>query len=234
MATTPFRDSAIESLVPEQHDAALQFQRLERVRARQRSRRGRVIVTTLGMALAGLGILGFIVVRGTSLERLGQFRAQARASMPAQGAVATPAGDLALSPTSTVVPPPARADESTLVPQAQADESTLVPPQAQAAEVKSDVTPDVKPYVKPYVAQAYRMQANGSPGDGLKSLPRAASTRAVVPGGSAPDRSRSIQLPDRTAGGVTDPSRAEQSAAEVVDPAAVIDWLLKTSPTRSE
>jgi hypothetical protein len=237
MATTPLHDSAIESRVPEQHDATLQFQRLERVRARQRSRRGRgrVIVTTLGLALAGLGVLGFIVVRGTSFERLGQFRAQARASVPAQGAVSTPAGDSALSPTSTLVPPPAQADEPILVPpQAQAAEPILVPPQAQAAEVKSDVTPDVKPFV----AQAYRMQANGSPGDGLKSLRRPVSTRVVVPGGSAPDRSRSNQLPDRQAdrqtGGVTDPSRAEQSAAEVVDPAAVIDWLLKTSPTRSE
>jgi cytoskeletal protein RodZ len=219
MATTSLHDSAIESRVPEQHDATLQFQRLERVRARQRSRRGRVKVTTLGMALAGLGVLGFIVVRGTSFERLGQFRAQARASMPAQGAVSTPAGDSALSPTSAAVPLPARADES-----------TLMPPQAQAAEVKSDVTLDVKPFV----AQAYRIQANSSPADGLKSLRRALSTRVVVPGGSAQDRSRSNQLPDRQAGGVTDPSRPEQSAAEVVDPAAVIDWLLKTSPTRSE
>jgi hypothetical protein len=223
MATTPLRDSAIESLVPEQHDATLQFQRLERVRARKRSRRGRVIVTTLGMVLAGVGVLGFIVARGTSFERLGQFRAQARASVPAQEAVSTPAGDSASSPTSTLVPPPA-----------QADEPILVPPQAQAAEVKSDVTPDVKPFV----AQAYRVQANGSPGDGLKSLRRAVSTRVVVPGGSPPDRSRSNQLPDRQAdrqtGGVTDPSRAEQSAAEVVDPAAVIDWLLKTPPTRRE
>jgi hypothetical protein len=218
MATTLLPDSVIESRVPEQHDGTLQFQRLGRVRARQRSRR-RMIVTTLGLALAGLGVLGFIVVRGTSFERLGQFRAQARASVPAQGAVSTPAGDSASSPTSILVPPPA-----------QADEPALVPPQAQAAEVKSDVTPDVKPFV----AQAYRMQANGSPTDGLKSLPRAVATRAVVPGGSAPDRSLSNQLPDRQAGGVTDPSRAEQSAAEVVDPVAVIDWLLKTPPTRSE
>jgi hypothetical protein len=177
------------------------------------------MVTTLGMVLAGVGVLGFFVVRGTSFERPGQFRAQPPASMPAQGAVSTPARDSASSPTLTVVPPPARVDES-----------TLVPPQAEAAEVKSDVTPDVKPYV----AQAYRMQANGSQADGLKSLPRALATRAVVPGGSAPERSRSIQSPDRQAGAVTDPSRAEQSAAEVVDPAAVIDWLLKTPPTRSE
>jgi hypothetical protein len=204
MATAPLLDSAIESRLLEQDAATLQFQRLERVRARQRSRRRhRVIVTTLGMALAGVGVLGFIVVRGTSFERLGHFRTQAPASMPAQGAVSTPARDSALSPTSTLVPPPARAD-------------------------------DVKPDVKPDVAQAHRVQANGPPAYGLKSPPRGLSTRPVVPGESAPDLSRLNQLPDRQAGGVTDPSRAEQSAAEVVEPAAVIDWLLKTSRTRSK
>jgi hypothetical protein len=204
MATTPLLDSEIESRLLEQHAATLQFQRLERVRARQRSRH-RVIVTTLGLALAGVGVLSFIVVRGTSFERLGHFRTQAPASMPAQGAVSTPATDSALSPTSTLVPPPAPADE---------------------------VKPDVSSDVKPDVAQALRIQANGPPAPGLKSPPRGLSTRVVVPGESAPDPIRSNQLPDRRAGGVTDPSRAEQSVAEVVDPAAVIDWLLKASPRR--
>jgi hypothetical protein len=200
MPTAPLLDSAIESRLLEQHAATLQFLRLERVRARQRSRRKhRVIVTTLGMALAGVGVLGFIVVRGTSFERLGHFRTQAPASMPAREAVSTPARDSPFSPTSTFVPPLARVEE-----------------------------------VKPDVGQAHRIQANGPPAHGLKSPPRGLSTRAVVPGEAAPDTSRSNQLPHRQAGGVTDPSRAEQSPAEVVDPAAVIDWLLKTSRTRSK
>jgi hypothetical protein len=200
MPTAPLLDSAIESRLLEQEAASLQFQRLERVRARLRSRRRhRVIVTTLGVALAGVGVLSFIVARGTSFERLGYFRTQASASMPAQEAVSTPARDSALSPTSTLVPPPARADE-----------------------------------VKPDVAQAHRIQANGPPAHGLKSPPRGLSTRAAVPGEAVPDISRSNQLPDGQAGGVTDPSRAEESAAEVVDAAAVIDWLLKTSRTRSK
>jgi len=198
MATAPLLESVIESRLLEEDAATLQFQRLERVRARLRSRRRYVvIVTTLGVVLAGAGVLSF--VRGNGFERLGHFRTQAPAKIPAQGAVSTPAGDSVLSATPTLVPPPARADE---------------------------VTSDV--------AQTHRVQANGPPAQGLKSLPRGRSRRAVVPGGAAPDPSRSNQRTERQAGGVTDPSRAEQSAAEVVDPAPVIDWLLKTSRTGSQ
>lgn len=44
---------------------------------------------------------------------------------------------------------------------------------------------------------------------------------------------RARPLSDRQGGGVTAPSRDEQRHDEAVDPTAAIDWLLKTSRTRS-
>jgi len=56
------------------HDSeAIQFQRLERVRAQRRARRRYrfFLITTLAITLAGAGVLGVVAIRRTSFERLG-------------------------------------------------------------------------------------------------------------------------------------------------------------------
>jgi hypothetical protein len=84
MATISVREAS-ESGSREQDAANLRFQRLERVRARQRARRrGRLILITLLVAtLAGVSVLGFTTVRGTSSERAGEARSEAVIGTPA-------------------------------------------------------------------------------------------------------------------------------------------------------
>jgi hypothetical protein len=119
MATVPVLDS-IESRVIGQDAATLQFQRLERVRARLGARRRSrlIIATTLVIVLASIGVLGFTVTRRTSFERLGSPRTPAlvatltpAASPATDSAFGPPAAtDSAFSPPAAIVPPPRRVD----------------------------------------------------------------------------------------------------------------------------
>lgn len=70
MAAAP---AQIESRPTTGDAEALQFQRLERVRAQRRVRRRyRLVLTaTLAIALAGAGVMGFIAIHRTALERAG-------------------------------------------------------------------------------------------------------------------------------------------------------------------
>jgi hypothetical protein len=69
MTTAPVLDPT-ESRSVGQDAATLRFQRLERVRARQRARRRRrlILVTTLAAVFAGIGVLGFTAFRRASVE----------------------------------------------------------------------------------------------------------------------------------------------------------------------
>jgi hypothetical protein len=117
MATVPVLDS-IESRVIGQDAATLQFQRLERVRARLgvRRRSRLIIATTLVIVLASVGALGFTATRRTSFERLGSPGAPAlvptltpAASPATDSAFGPPAPpDSAFSPPTAIVPPPRR------------------------------------------------------------------------------------------------------------------------------
>jgi hypothetical protein len=69
MAAAP---AQIESRSTTGDPEALQFQRLERVRQRRVRRRYRLFIAAmLAITLAGAGVMGFIAIRRTSLERLG-------------------------------------------------------------------------------------------------------------------------------------------------------------------
>jgi hypothetical protein len=173
MATTP-------ALVPIEsgslgHDAEiLRFQRLERVRARQRARRRHrvFLVTPLVIALAAAGVLGFAAIRRTSFERL--------------GSPSTPASIEILKPLPAL---PAATGSASGAP------SAVVPPPTRADGVKREAT------------QPPRIQIEA----GRQARPR----------------------PDSQGRGPVAPSRDEPHDAEAVDPTAAIDWLLKTSRTRS-
>jgi hypothetical protein len=83
MATAPVLDP-IDSRSTGQDAATLRFQRLERVRARQRARRRHrlIIATLLVTAVAVSGVLGFTAVRGTSPARAGHLARPATVDMP--------------------------------------------------------------------------------------------------------------------------------------------------------
>jgi hypothetical protein len=154
------------------HDAeTLRFQRLERVRAQRRARRRYrlLLVTTLVIALAGAGVLGFTVIRRTSFERLGS------PSAPAPVDIVTPAAALPAATGSAFDPP-----------------SAVVPPPTTDA-VRRDAT------------QPARIQVEAE----RRARPRS----------------------DSQGRGAVVPSRDEPHDA---DPTAAIDWLLKTSRTRSQ
>src|SRR5436309_16102488 len=111
MATT-------SALVPIQsgpigHDAEIRrFQRLERVRARQRARRRHrlFLVAPLLIALAAAGVLGFTAIRRTSFERLGSPSTPASVEiLKSPPALPVATGSASGAP-SAVVPPPTRAD----------------------------------------------------------------------------------------------------------------------------
>ena len=95
------------------HDTdTLPFQRLERVRAQRRARRRYrlFLVTTLVIALAGAGGLGFATIRRTSFERLGSSSSPAPVEMLRPAAASPAATGSAFGPPSAVMPPPPRAD----------------------------------------------------------------------------------------------------------------------------
>jgi len=126
MATAPVL-GPIESRSIGQDVETLRFQRLERVRARQRARRRHrlILVTTLVIALAGVGVLGFAAVRRTSFERLGSPPASAPVGMLKPPAASPAATGSAFGPPSAIVPPPTRVDgvkrDATQPPRIQAD-----------------------------------------------------------------------------------------------------------------
>ena len=68
-----------------QQAATVAFQRLERVRSEQRSRRKRrlVVAMTFGIALAGVSLSGFLAVRKTPSEGNGSDRRPSPVGMPA-------------------------------------------------------------------------------------------------------------------------------------------------------
>jgi hypothetical protein len=173
MATAPVLDP-IESRSIGQDAETRRFERLERVRARQRARRRHrlILATTLTIALAGVGVLGFTAIRRTSSERVGSPAAPAPVGMPKPAAASPAPTGSALGPPAAIVPPPTRVDG-----------------------------------VKRVAAEPPRIQADT-------------------------DR-RARPLTDNQGGAVVAPSRDEQRDAEAVDPTAAIDWLLKTSRTRS-
>jgi hypothetical protein len=112
MATAPVLDP-IESRSIGQDAATRRFQRLERVRARQRARRRRrwILITTLVVALAGTSVLGFTAVRRASFDRRDQAPPPAPVAVPAPPAAETIATPPAITPRPGVTPAPTRADE---------------------------------------------------------------------------------------------------------------------------
>jgi hypothetical protein len=91
---------------------ALQFQRLERVRAQRRVRRRYrlLVASTLAITLAGAGAMGIIAIRRTSFERLGAPSSRPPVEM-AKPAVAAPAATSAApGPPLVDVSQPAGAD----------------------------------------------------------------------------------------------------------------------------
>jgi hypothetical protein len=120
MATVPVLDP-IESRSIGQDAATLQFQRLERVRARLGARRRYrfIIATKLVIVLASVGVLGFTATRRMSFERLGSPGAPApvatlkpSAASPATDSAFGPpaATDSVFGPPAAIVPPPRRVD----------------------------------------------------------------------------------------------------------------------------
>ena len=86
------------------------FQRLERVRAQQRSRRQHrlILISALALALAGVGVLGFSAVRRALLEHHTASALQAPRSTPAAPVVPVPVPTRV--PPTTGAPAPARGD----------------------------------------------------------------------------------------------------------------------------
>lgn len=111
MATAPVL-VPLESRSMGQDAEPLRFQRLERVRARQRARR-RVqlfLLTTLAIAVMGAGVLGFTAIRRTSMDRRGSpSESEAAEVVKPPGALPAATGS-AFGPPSAVTPPPTRAD----------------------------------------------------------------------------------------------------------------------------
>jgi hypothetical protein len=130
MATMSVREESDSG--SREHDAAsLRFQRLERVRARQRARRrGRLILITLLVAtLAGVGVLGFTTVRGTSSERASEARSGAAIGTPARPVepIAPP------GPVELALPPRSVPITSTLTAGSTPSRPTPLPPTAGPA-----------------------------------------------------------------------------------------------------
>src|SRR5687768_36901 len=111
MATAPVL-YPIESRSIGQDAETLRFERLERVRARRRARRRHrlIVITTLLIVLAGVGVLGFTAIRRTSAERLGSPRTPAPVGMLRLPATSPAAPSPAFGPPAAIVPPPTRVD----------------------------------------------------------------------------------------------------------------------------
>src|SRR4030095_12613748 len=94
-----------------QHAATVEFQRLERVRSEQRSRRKRLLVVavTFGIALGGVGLSSFLAVHKALSERNGSDRRPSPGGMPeAEAAPHPPAAVPLPCPAAALPPPPAR------------------------------------------------------------------------------------------------------------------------------
>jgi len=92
-----------------QQAATVEFQRLERVRSEQRSRRKRrvVVAVTLGIALAGVSLSGFLAVHRTPSGGNGSDHRPSPVGMPELEAAPTPTAAVPLRPTPSVSPQPA-------------------------------------------------------------------------------------------------------------------------------
>jgi hypothetical protein len=135
-----------------QQAGTVEFQRLERVRSEQRSRRKRrlVVAVTFGIALAGVSLSGFLAVHKTPSEGNGSDRRPSPVGMPALEAPPTPPAAVPLRPTPSVSPQPARPDnvraDTPLPRPVQAplpppDEITLPAPRSSSRAVLRDEPP---------------------------------------------------------------------------------------------
>jgi hypothetical protein len=132
-----------------QQAATVEFQRLERVRSEQRSRRKRrlVVAVTFGIALAGVGLSGFLAVHKTPSEGNGSDRRPSPVGMPELEAAPTPPAAVPLhSPAAVPLrPTPSVADTSlprpVQAPLPPADEITLPAPRSSSRAVVRDEPP---------------------------------------------------------------------------------------------
>jgi hypothetical protein len=192
-----------------QQAATVEFQRLERVRSEQRSRRKRrlVVAVTFGIALAGVSLSGFLAVHNTPSEGNGSDRRPSPVGMPELEAAPTPPATvplhspaaMRLRPTPSVSPQPARLDN-----------------------VRAD-TPLPRP-----------VQAPLPPPDEITLPGPRSSSRAVVRDEPPPSSARGGSRPDGHVSSGTDPSSSEARDSEIADSTAVINWLLKNSGSRRD
>src|SRR5262245_28003265 len=127
-----------------QQAATVEFQRLERVRSEQRSRRKRrlVVALTFGIALAGVSLSGFLAVRKTPSEENGSDRRPPPVGMPALEAAPTPPAAVPLRPTPSTSPQPARPDSVRAdTPLPRPVQSPLPAPRSASRAVVRDLPP---------------------------------------------------------------------------------------------
>jgi hypothetical protein len=201
----------------EQQVATVEFQRLERVRSEQRSRRKRclVVAVTLGIALAGVSLSGFLAVHRTPSKGNGSDRWPSPVGMPELEAAPTPTAAVPLHsltavplrPTPSVSPPPTP--------------SVSLKP-ARPDNVRAD-----KPLPRP-------VQAPLPPPDEITRPAPRSSSRAVVRDEPPPSSARGGSRPDGHVSRETDPSSSEARDSDIADPTAVINWLLKNSRSRRD
>jgi hypothetical protein len=111
MAIVPVLDP-IESRSVGQDALTLQFERLERVRARLAARRRYrwILATKLVVVLVSISVLLFVAIRRTSFERLGSARPPAPVLTLTPVAASPAAPDFEVDPPSVIVPPRAHVD----------------------------------------------------------------------------------------------------------------------------
>jgi len=192
-----------------QQAATVEFQRLERVRAEQRSRgKLRVVVAvTLGIALAAVSFSGFLAVHRTPSEGNGSSRWPSPGGMPEPEAAPTPTAAVPLHSPAAVPLRPA---------------PSVSPQPAGPDNVRAD-TPLPRPVQAPL----------SPPGEITRPAPRS-SSRAVVRDEPPPSSARGGSRPDGHVSGETDPSSSETRDSDIADPTAVINWLLKNSSSRRD
>jgi hypothetical protein len=144
MTTAPVLDPG-DFRPTEQDPATLQFQRLERVRSRLRTRRRRrwIILTTLVVILAGAGGIGFSAVRRTLVERAAHAPAPVDALIPAPSGVLDPGPPAVVDPGPPAVVDPGRPAVADPGPPAVADAvisvpSAIVPPPPPVTGTRRD------------------------------------------------------------------------------------------------
>jgi hypothetical protein len=188
-----------------QQAATVEFQRLERVRSEQRSRRKRrlVVAVTFGIALAGVSLSGFLAVHKTPSEGNGSDRGPSPGGMPELEAAPTPPAAVPLhSPAAMRLRP--------------------TPSVSRPDNVRAD-TPLPRP-----------VQAPLPPPDDITLPAPRSSSRAVVRDEPPPSSARGGSRPDGPVSSGTDPSSSEARDSEIADSTAVINWLLKNSGSRRD